>query len=264
MIDFIVVSLDLRPYVLDTQVKRGAEQAIDHHLVKNFSCITGEVLEIECKWTLFRVSIVEAARKSYGLKVVGACQSGNPRTCWWTPVVREDVKSKKPFQAMLANRISDMDERYRLAKKASAVAVIEAKAQAWEEFGETMENDYQMASKMFWQTIHHLRKGRRDIAQVVLSKGGEMLTLTEEIVERWKEHFGDILNPIDPPPFQEAALETSGEIGSISDAEVNMAMKCLHSGKVSGVNEIRPEMLKALDCWGAVVNMPLQCCVEDG
>ncbi|KAI3369743.1 hypothetical protein L3Q82_024414 [Scortum barcoo] len=33
MIDFVVVSSDLRPYVLDTRVKRGAELSTDHLLV---------------------------------------------------------------------------------------------------------------------------------------------------------------------------------------------------------------------------------------
>uniref|UniRef100_A0A8C6LYF7 Endonuclease/exonuclease/phosphatase domain-containing protein n=1 Tax=Nothobranchius furzeri TaxID=105023 RepID=A0A8C6LYF7_NOTFU len=33
MIDFVVISSDLRPYVLDTRVKRGAEMSTDHHLV---------------------------------------------------------------------------------------------------------------------------------------------------------------------------------------------------------------------------------------
>ncbi|MGL5782874.1 MAG: endonuclease/exonuclease/phosphatase family protein, partial [Plesiomonas shigelloides] len=33
MIDFVVVSSDLRLYVLDTRVKRGAELSSDHHLV---------------------------------------------------------------------------------------------------------------------------------------------------------------------------------------------------------------------------------------
>ncbi|KAK3557195.1 hypothetical protein QTP70_024676 [Hemibagrus guttatus] len=33
MIDLVIVSSDLRPYVLDTRVKRGAELSTDHHLV---------------------------------------------------------------------------------------------------------------------------------------------------------------------------------------------------------------------------------------
>ncbi len=34
MIDFVVVSSDLRPYFLDTRVKRGVELSTDHHLVE--------------------------------------------------------------------------------------------------------------------------------------------------------------------------------------------------------------------------------------
>ncbi len=33
MTDFVVISSDLRPYVLDTRVRRGAELSTDHHLV---------------------------------------------------------------------------------------------------------------------------------------------------------------------------------------------------------------------------------------
>ncbi|CAM2112104.1 unnamed protein product [Caretta caretta] len=67
-----------------------------------------------------------------------------------------------------------MTERYQLAKGAASVAVVEVKARAKEVFGETLENDYQAASK------------------------------------------------------------------------VAMVVKCLHSGKAAGVDEIPPEMLKSL------------------
>ncbi|XP_048877391.1 peptidyl-prolyl cis-trans isomerase FKBP7 isoform X2 [Brienomyrus brachyistius] len=137
MIDFVVVSSDLRPHVLDTRVKRGAELSTDHYLVvgwlrwwgmkparpgrpkrivrvcwerlaespvresfnsylqHNFSHIPGEAGDIESEWAMFRASIVEAADRSCGRKVVGACRGGNPRTRWWTPVVRDAVKLKK-------------------------------------------------------------------------------------------------------------------------------------------------------------------------
>ncbi|CAM2106111.1 unnamed protein product [Caretta caretta] len=97
---------------------------------QNFACILGDVLDIESEWTFFRASIIEEATKSCGLKAVVACHSGNPRTCWWTPVVREAVKSKKEaFRATHVNWTPDMAERYQLAKRAAAMAVIEAKAQ---------------------------------------------------------------------------------------------------------------------------------------
>jgi len=129
LIDFVIASADLRPHVLNTQVKRGAElstaqhlvvswirwrvrvpdrpgkpkrvvrvnweclvEAPDHevfnsHLRNNFSCIPGEVGNMEPKWAMFRASIVEAAARSCGHKAVSACRGGNQRTCWWTSVV---------------------------------------------------------------------------------------------------------------------------------------------------------------------------------
>ncbi|KAI3377887.1 hypothetical protein L3Q82_008465 [Scortum barcoo] len=137
MIDFVVVSSDLRPYVLDTRVKRGAELSTDHHLVvswirwqrrkldrpgrpkrivrvcwerlaepsvrevfnshlrKSFSQIPREAGDIESEWTMFSASIVDAAVRSCGRKVSGACRGGNPRTRWWTPEVR-DIIGKAP------------------------------------------------------------------------------------------------------------------------------------------------------------------------
>ncbi|XP_062283173.1 galactose-specific lectin nattectin-like [Scomber scombrus] len=44
---------------------------------------------------MLRTSVVEAAAQSYGQKVIGACQGGNLRTCWWTTAVKEAIKLKK-------------------------------------------------------------------------------------------------------------------------------------------------------------------------
>ena len=50
---------------------------------------------MESEWAMFRTAIVEAAARSCGSKVAGAKHSGNPRTHWWTPGVKETVKLKK-------------------------------------------------------------------------------------------------------------------------------------------------------------------------
>uniref|UniRef100_A0A3B5Q1D6 Endonuclease/exonuclease/phosphatase domain-containing protein n=1 Tax=Xiphophorus maculatus TaxID=8083 RepID=A0A3B5Q1D6_XIPMA len=145
MIDFVIVSSDLWPYILDTWVKRGAELSTDHYLVvswlwwwgrkpvrpgrpkrvvrvcweclaespvrrsfnshlrQNFEHVPGEVGDMDSEWTMFRDSIVEAADRSCGRKVVGACRGCNPRTRWWTPSVRDAVRLKKEsYRAFLA------------------------------------------------------------------------------------------------------------------------------------------------------------------
>ncbi|KAK3532938.1 hypothetical protein QTP70_003794 [Hemibagrus guttatus] len=130
MIDLVIVSSDLRPHVLDTQVKRGAELSTDHHLV-----IPREVGDIESEWTMFSTSIVDAAIQSCGRKL-----------------------KKESYRAWLARGTPEAAEAYRQAKRTTAVVVSEAKTRVWEEFGEAMEKDYRTALGKFWQTVRHLRR----------------------------------------------------------------------------------------------------------
>ena len=248
MIDFVVVSSDLRLYVLDTRVKRGAELSTDHHLVvsrirwqgrkldrpgrpkrivrvcwerlaepsvkevfnshlrESLDLIPREAGDIESEWTMFSTSIVDAAVRSCGRRVSGACRGGNPRTRWWTPEVRDAVKLKKEsYRAWLARGTPEAADGYRQAKRAAARAVTEAKSRVWEKFREAMEEDYHSASRRkFWQTIRRLRRGKQSSTNTVYSGGGELLTSTGDIVGRWKEYFENLLNPTDTPSIEEA------------------------------------------------------------
>ncbi|KAI3354008.1 hypothetical protein L3Q82_018568, partial [Scortum barcoo] len=269
MIDFVVVSSDLRPYVLDTRVKRGAELSTDHHLVvswirwqrrkldrpgrpkrivrvcwerlaepsvrevfnshlrKSFSQIPREAGDIESEWTMFSASIViDAAVRSCGRKVSGACRGGNSPN----PVVDTGSQaSPQPGRSW----------RQKLGSGRSS--------------GEAMEEDYRSASKRFWQTVRRLRRGKQYSANTVYSAGGELLTSrTGDIVGRWKKYFEDLLNPTDLPSNEEAEAGVSEVDSSITQAEVTEVVHCLKllSGKAPGVDEIRPEYLKSLDVVG--------------
>ncbi|KAK3544410.1 hypothetical protein QTP86_010798 [Hemibagrus guttatus] len=246
MIDLVVVSSDLRPHVLDTRVKRGAELSTDHHLV-----IPREVGDIESEWTMFSSSIVDAAIRSCGRKVSGAGRGGNPRTMWWTLEVRDAVKLKKEsYRAWLARGTPEAAEAYRQAKRTTAMVVSEAKTQVWEEFGEAMEKDYRTASGKFWQTVRCLRRGKQLSANTVYGGGGELLVSTGDIVGRWKEYFEDLLNPTDTPSVEEPEAEDSEVDSFITQAEVTEVVQQLLGGKAPGVDEIRPEYLKSLDVVG--------------
>lgn len=50
--------------------------------------------------------------------------------------------------------------------------------------------------------------------------------------------------------IEESEFENSGEASTTSLAELSGEVKKLLGGKMSGVDEIRPEMLKALDIVG--------------
>ncbi|KAK0154090.1 LINE-1 retrotransposable element ORF2 protein [Merluccius polli] len=171
-----------------------------------------------------------------GPKVVRACRGGNSRTRWWTPVVRDAVKLKKEsYRTFLACGTPEAVGRYRQAKRSAAVAVAEAKTRTREEFGEAMENDFRTALKRFWTTIRHLTRGNS--ASPTLCK-----------VET--EYFEDLLNPTDTPSSKEAGPGDSGVGSPISGAEVAEVVRKLLGGRAPGVDEVRPEFLKALDIVG--------------
>ncbi|KAK3557454.1 hypothetical protein QTP70_027739, partial [Hemibagrus guttatus] len=286
MIDLVVVSSDLRPHVLDTRVKRGAELSTDHHLVvscirlrrrvpdrlgrpkrivrvcwerladpshlrESFNQIPREVGDIESEWTMFSSSIVDTAIRRCGRKVSGAGRGGNPRTQWWTLEVRDAVKLKKEsYQAWLARGTPEAAEAYRQAKRTAAGVVSEAKTRVWEEFSEAMEKDYRTALGKFWQTVRRLRRGKQLSANTVYSGGGELLASTGDIVGWWKEYFEALLNPTDTLSVEEPEVEDSEVDSFITQAEVTEVVQQLLSGKAPRVDEIHPEYLKSLDVVG--------------
>lgn len=81
-----------------------------------------------------------------------------------------------------------------------------SKTPVQEKFEKSMEKDFWSSSKTFWQTVF-LRKGKWTLSQAVLGLGGELLTQTEDFVERWKEHFDDLLNLPTMPSLEEAKSE---------------------------------------------------------
>ncbi|XP_077940565.1 uncharacterized protein LOC144384606 [Gasterosteus aculeatus] len=296
MIDFVIVSSDLRLHVLDTRVKTGAELSTDHHLVvswvrgwgktrdrpgkpkrvvrvnwerleeasvqkifnshlrRSFSHIPVEVGDIEREWCMFKTSIAEAAAVSCGLKVLGASRGGNPRTPWWTPVVREAVPTEE-------GGLPGYDIRWDsggscsvpTGSKGSSLCRDGGKAASmggvWGNYGEGLS----VGTKVLLEDHLAPQEGETILTvhiQAVYSKDGTLLTATEEVIGRWKEHFEELLNPTTTPSLVEAELEAEEGSSSIGLVEVTEVVKQLRSGKALGIDEICPEMLKAMGVGG--------------
>ncbi|KAI3362559.1 hypothetical protein L3Q82_012265 [Scortum barcoo] len=198
MIDFVVVSSDLRPYVLDTRVKRGAELSTDHHLVVSWIRWQRRKLDrpgrpkriVRVCWERIwpsplsgRSSTPTSGRASHRFR--GRLETLSPSgPCSLPPLSTLAVRScgRKVSGACRGGNPSnpvvvDTGSTWQ-AKQAAARTVLEAKTRVWEEFGEAMEEDYRSASKRFWQTVRRLRRGKQYSANTVYSAGGELLTST--------------------------------------------------------------------------------------
>ncbi|KAK3506712.1 hypothetical protein QTP70_016249 [Hemibagrus guttatus] len=233
MIDLVVMSSDLWPHVLDTQVKRGAELSTDHHLVLSWIRLRRRMPDrLGRPKRIVRVCWERLADPS----VRGVFNSHLWESFIQIPREFGDIESEwTMFSSSIVDAaIRSCDrkgtpkaaEAYWQAKRTTAVVVSEAKTRVWEEFGEAMEKDYRMASgKFWWQTVQHLRRGKQLSANTVYSGGGELLASTGDIVGRWKEYFEDLLNPTDTPSVEEPEAEDSEVDSFITQAEVTKVVQ---------------------------------------
>ncbi|KAK3532913.1 hypothetical protein QTP70_003674 [Hemibagrus guttatus] len=257
MIDLVIVSSDLRPHVLDTRVKRGAELSTDHHLVVSWIRLRRRMPDrLGRPKHIVRVCWERLADPS----VRGVFNSHLRESFNQIPREVRDIESE---WTMFSSSIVDAAirscgrkgtpeaaEAYRQAKRTTAVVVSGAKTRVWEEFGEAMEKAYRKTPGKFWQTIWRLRRGKQLSANTVYGGGGELLVSTRDIVGWWKEYFEDLLNPTDTPSVEEPEAEDSEVDSFITQAEVTEVVQQLLGGKAPGVDEICPEYLKSLDVVG--------------
>ena len=70
-------------------------------------------------------------------------------------------------------------------------------------------------------------------------------------MNRSRECFSDLLNPVDVTPTQ-IHDEQVGEDIQITVTDVNAVIKSLKTGKAPGEDDIRPEMLKAMKVYSVL------------
>ncbi|KAI3363612.1 hypothetical protein L3Q82_001244 [Scortum barcoo] len=221
MIDFVVVSSDLRPYVLDTRVKRGAELLTDHHLVVSW-----------IRWQ--RRKLDRPGRPKHIVRV-----------CWERlaePSVREVFNShlRKSF-SQIPREAGDIESEWTMFSASIVDAAVrscgrkvsgQAKPQPGRSWRQKLGSG-RSSVRPWRRTIGRPRRdsgkpsgasasegGKQYSANTVYSAGGEMLTSTGDIVGRWKKYFEDLLNPTDLPSNEQAEAGDSEVDSSITQAEV--------------------------------------------
>jgi hypothetical protein len=138
--------------------------------------------------------------------------------------------------------------------------VIEAKKKSWEDFGRKMEKNKNENQKLFYRVLKNLKTAKQEqpIINSIKTKEGEVLTEEHKIMERWKEHFEELLNPTKTNRESTGKTVKEGrksktEINNernreneITLTEVQEAIKSIKNGKAAGHDGITPEMIKHL------------------
>ena len=112
-----------------------------------------------------------------------------------------------------------------------------------------MGDKFKKGNKVFWQTIRFLRGKRFQAAFFIKNSSGVTLKDLDAILNRRREYFSGILNPVDTTPTQ-IHEEQVGEDNQLTEADVNVIIKLLKTGKALGEDDIRYEILKAMNMYG--------------
>ena len=82
----------------------------------------------------------------------------------------------------------------------------------------------------------------------VKDKQGQNITDSEQLLERWAEHFEELLNrpaPENPPDIAEAEIDIDVDCHPPTREEIIRAIKKMKNGKAAGLDGIPAEALKA-------------------
>ncbi|KAI3366320.1 hypothetical protein L3Q82_000443 [Scortum barcoo] len=250
MIDFVVVSSDLRPYVLDTRVKRGAELSTDHHLVVSW-----------IRWQRRKLD-----RPGRPKRIV--------RVCWERlaePSVREVFNShlRKSF-SQIPREAGDIESEWTMfsASIVDAMAVrscgtqglwclswrqppnpvVDTGSKGCRQAEEGVLSDHVESCGTPWTQLTGTgrpskpqpgRSWRQKLGSGRSScRWGAVDLSTGDIVGRWKKYFEDLLNPTDLPSNEEAEAGVSEVDSSITQAEVTEVVQSLRQG--TGEENSRP------------------------
>jgi Reverse transcriptase (RNA-dependent DNA polymerase) len=204
-----------------------------------------EEMSVEHLWTIFKGTLINAAKQICGTY---RTDTNRKQTAWWSKEIKEGVSNKKKaWRKYLANRNAATRDEYNKQRKQVKKMVENAKRQNWTEFGHKLERDSKGNQKLFFRTIKTLRKGKKNEDICIKNLQGEVLTDEEEIMNRWKEHFQELLQG------EEQVVETEmpgnnkdrdREEEAIQMEEVVDAIKGLKNGKAPGADKITSEMLK--------------------
>ena len=228
----------------DTQIQDKYKE----HITREFNKITIENKNLEEAWTTFKNIILRATENICGTTRIN---NNKKQTAWWNQNIRSEISVKKQiWKNYLRDKNTDTYRKYKEQRKKVKQLVLDAKRQSWEEFGNNIEQNYKNNQKLFYKVIKNAKKNKIHTMNIK-NKQGKVLHTKDDILERWKEYFEDLLKTntttainIGPYNTQTQANEQIEE--TISEEEVKEALKSLKTGKAPGHDRITPDMLKYL------------------
>ena len=204
-------------------------------------------LDLESQWKNFKEAVVGSCEEVVGRKTA-------QQKDWMSAETYEKIQSRKRRKAAVntsrtrASKAKAQEEYNEAHKEVKASvkrdkrAFVDGLATEAEKAAESrnMRELYNTTKKL----IGKYSLGERPVKD----KNGKMLRGTDEQLNRWQEHFCELLNrpaPENPPEIDEAEEDLPISCDRPTRAEIRKAIGLLRNGKAPGPDEIPAEALKA-------------------
>jgi len=200
---------------------------------------------VENTWSTLKHAIVEACEENLG-------RPPPNRKPWIKDETWQKVEERKKLkqdlnQARTRQQKQCAANRYNEMAKEVKKQLREDKRAFFNEMAEQAETAAGKGDLKALYTTTRLMSGRRNNPnRPVRDKRGQLLTSVERQLERWKEHFQEVLNrptPLNPPQLEQGdPLDIN--TGEITQNEIRKALKSLKNDKAAGKDNIPAEALK--------------------
>lgn len=208
--------------------------------------------DVEAKWKSFSEGLKMAAEDVIGVKEV---YSGKKKTTpWWTMEMKNSVKTKmQAFRLWMKTRAPEHRIDYvQKRNETERVKKIE-KDKVWNKIGRELKEDHRGTKKLLFSLAKNYRGKNKEITHAIKDKEQNLLVNPNEISERWREYFEELLNSGDDganndsneEDLENQQSEYAQEDWNITEQELETAVKAMKTGKSTGEDGLPVEIIKA-------------------
>ncbi|XP_008181820.1 uncharacterized protein LOC103309055 [Acyrthosiphon pisum] len=286
-IDHILVSTRFKNCIQDIRTMRGADGDSDHYLVKGKMKVkikkvtrnkgivvdkydtaklnnmnTGERFKYQMYEKIRRIDTgindsIDAKWKKIKdtIKVVAESEIGkikSVRKPWFNDVCEDALYRRKEARNQWLNDQHNREKEivYKECQKSASRVFRNEKRKYTQNLLEEAEVDSRMnRARQLYQKINSIRGGFRKHNKFLKNEDGSLTTGQEEMLEKWRQYFGQLLNCENPEETFVWTIEETNDCECLppTSNEIKQQILRLKNQKSPGEDGIQGEILKKLD-----------------
>ena len=192
----------------------------------------------EQRWNTLKETIKKVAEITIGKK-----KGPTARKPWVNETMLQRMEERRKYKSQ---HTEEARKEYRRLNNELRRETRKAREKWWTEQCEDIEElQRQGRQDQMYDRIKKLTRKQRGVRTGVKAKNGELLTKNEDIKARWKEYVEELYKEDNDNPTWTRKYINEEE-PEIMDSEIELALKCLKTGKAEGIDCVRAEFLKTL------------------